>query len=127
MELFYGSAMICAAAVLFGELMVATRKPAQPAWMGGFILTSIYVIVVISLPMLGIALITNALASLPTPGVDLLPAALSLLVLAASLLRIAQARRQIRRSKRAAAAKVEPHGEKKGGLPADSYHGQQAA
>lgn len=127
MELFYGMAMICGAVVLFGELMLATRKPVQPAWTGGFILTSIYVIIVISLPMIGISLILNVYQSLPAEGIDLVGVMLSLLVMAASLLRITLVRRQIRRLKTAATERVEPVGEKKAVLPADGYRGRQAA
>lgn len=127
MELFYGMAMICGAVVLFGELMLATRKPVQPAWTGGFILTSIYVIIVISLPMIGISLILNVYQSLPAEGIDLVGVMLSLLVMAASLLRLILVRRQIRRLKTAAPERVEPVGEKKAVLPADGYRGRQAA
>lgn len=127
MELFYGIAMICGAVVLFGELMLATRKPVQPAWTGGFILTSIYVIIVISLPMIGISLIVKAAESLPAQGIDLAAVMLSLLLAAASLLRIIQVRRKTRHFKSAAAKRVEPIGQKKEVLPADSYRGRQAA
>jgi uncharacterized membrane protein YcjF (UPF0283 family) len=127
MELFYGIAMVCGAVLLFGELMLATRKPVQPGWTGGFILTSIYVIIVISLPMIGISLIVNAYQSLSAQGIDLVAVMLSLLVMAASLLRITLVRRRIRRLKSDASEKVEPLGEKIAALPADSYRGRQAA
>lgn len=127
MELFYGIAMICGAVVLFGELMLATRKPVQPIWIGGFILTSIYVIIVISLPLLGISLIVRVVESLPTQGVDLLAVMLSLLLMAASLLRVTLVRRKILSLKSAAARGVEPVGTNKEVLPADSYRKRQAA
>lgn len=127
MELFYGIAMICGAVVLFGELMLATRKPVQPTWIGGFILTSIYVIIVISLPLLGISLIVRVVESLPTQGMDLLAVMLSLLLMAASLLRVTLVRRKILTLKSAAARGVEPVGTNKEVLPADSYRKRQAA
>jgi hypothetical protein len=127
MELFYGVAMICGAVVLFGELMRATRKPVQPAWTEGFILTSILVIIVISLPVIGISLILGVVESLPTQGVDLLAIMLSLLLMAASLLRIILIRRSIEHYKSAGVNRTEPADPNRDILPADSYRGRRAA
>ncbi|MFO7709310.1 MAG: hypothetical protein R6V84_14160 [Desulfobacterales bacterium] len=127
MELFYGVLMICCAVALFGELMLATRKPQQPAWIGGFILTSIYSIIVISLPIPGIFFVVRFAELLASGEFSILELLLSFLFLAATLLRLKQVRRKIFAYTRFATDNEKAGTQEHPVLPADSYHGRNAA
>ena len=64
MSLFYGVALICLGVVLAGVTMAGTRKPIPSKYFDGFVYISLFVIVIISMPFLGINFVANYISSL---------------------------------------------------------------
>ncbi len=64
MSLFYGIALICLGVVLAGVTMAGARNPNPSKYFDGFVYISLIVVVIISVPLLGINLVANYISSL---------------------------------------------------------------
>jgi hypothetical protein len=86
MSLFYGIALICLGVTLAGVTMAGTRKPNPSKYFDGFVYISLFVIVIISMPLLGINFVANYISSLSNEPVSLAGPLLSAAVIVGTIL-----------------------------------------
>jgi len=84
MNLLASVSFVCLSILVYNALLIGYRNPQPPRWVGGFVITSLYAIAVLILPVLGLGSLLSFFTAMGHSALSVAEVLASLAVIVAS-------------------------------------------